>query len=233
MGGNIPFLLFLVFLRSKSKWHWLLCQLSLCHFIASQLRFTFILPILFFFFLYPLAPGWGFSTEGAREALQSMTVAASYCSERGSPHCLGHQGDFRSLASENTVSSISQTLTSGKFPGSPRRLTCSWFCTRSSFSAAVSTAAGPFHMACCCSLARGPAPAAAAWPGGRLLTVLHFNNWAVVASFFAIIWNSILFWPISLVQSLVAVNESFYISHVLRPCFVLQCDFSLLKKRHG
>lgn len=130
----------------------------------------------FFFLLYPLEPGWGFSTEGARGALLSN------CSEQGVPTAWVTRATFLSLASENIVSSVSQILTSGKFPGSPRRLTCSWFCAAQQLLCRCEHSCSPFHMACCCSLARVPAPAAAVWPGDQLLTVLHFNNWAVAAS---------------------------------------------------
>lgn len=170
MGGIFPFY------YSWSFWDPKASDTGFC----ASCHFVTLLPPSFasrlfclscFFFLYPLAPGWGFSTEGAREALQSMTVAATAVNG-AVPTAWVTKATFLSLASQNIVSSISQTLTSGKFPGSPRRLTCSWFCTAQQLLCRCEHSCGPFHMACCCcSLARGPAPHCA-----------HFNNWAVVAS---------------------------------------------------
>lgn len=136
-----------------------ICFCASCHvFTLLPPSFTSHLFCLFcfLFFLYPLAPGLGFSTEGARGALQSMIVASSNCTERGVPTAWVTRATFLSLASENIVSSISQTLTSGKFPGSPRRLTCSWFCTAQ-------------QLLCRCEHSPSTRPVAAVWPGDRLL----------------------------------------------------------------
>lgn len=149
-----------------------ICFCAGCHFVTLlPPSFTSRLFCLFCFFPLSSSTRMRLFDRGRQRGTAEHDWSIWLLQWTGSPHCLGHQGNFPVTRFRKYCIKCLPNLTSGKLPGSPWSWPAADFVRRSGFSAAVSTAAAPSTW-----------PAAAVWPGDWLLTVLHFSNWAEVAS---------------------------------------------------